>query len=194
MDALATATRDLGVGLAAFGGTNTFGPGGLAGTPLEQALPIDMKVPEPDEKPPVAVMLVLESVESPAGDLVVRSAAPQLVANLSPQDLVGVANGLTGIIVPLQRVGNGKRSKTRSPPSRASGTRPVMCPTSRTPPAHWPGHPDDTKYIVVMGDGDADTPCPRRRSWPASCTRASRSLPSAPTFMARPCSWPTWPP
>ena len=39
MQAIATATRDLGVGLAAFGGTNTYGPGGLAGTPLEGPCP-----------------------------------------------------------------------------------------------------------------------------------------------------------
>ena len=50
MQAMATATRDLGVGLAAFGGTNTYGPGGLAGTPLERRLPIDMRVANPAGK------------------------------------------------------------------------------------------------------------------------------------------------
>ena len=102
MEALATATRDLGVGLVAFGGPDTFGPGGFAGTSLEGALPVDMAVKNPEEESTVAVVLVLETVESTGGDVVMRSAVKRLVANLSPQDLVGVTDGLTGMVVPLQ--------------------------------------------------------------------------------------------
>ena len=160
MEALATATRDLGVGLAAFGGTNTFGPGGLAGTPLEQALPIDMRVANPEDKPPVAVMLVLETVESPAGDLVLRSAARQLVANLSPQDLVGVTNGSTGIVLPLQPVGNGKRLESQIMGIPSFGDPPSYVPFIQDAAAALSAHPDASKYIVVMGDGDADDPLP----------------------------------
>ena len=160
MQAMATATRDLGVGLAAFGGTNTYGPGGLAGTPLEGALPIDMRVANPLEKPPVAVMLVLESVESPAGDLVLRGAARQLVANLSPQDLVGVANGETGVVVPLQRVGNGKKVEQDIMSIASFGDPPSYVPYIQDAATALAGHPGDTKYIVVLGDGDADDPLP----------------------------------
>ena len=160
MQALATATRDLGVGLAAFGGTNTYGPGGLAGTPLEQALPIDMRVANPQEKPPVAVMLVLESVESPAGDLVLRGAARQLVANLSPQDLVGVANGQTGVVVPLQPVGDGKQVERDIRDIQSFGDPPSYVPFMQDAASALAAHPGDTKYIVVLGDGDADDPLP----------------------------------
>jgi hypothetical protein len=160
MQALATATRDLGVGLAAFGGTNTYGPGGLAGTPLEGALPIDMSVANPQEKPPVAVMLVLESVESPAGDLVLRGAARQLVANLSPQDLVGVANGESGVVVPLQPVGNGRNVEKDIMGIPSFGDPPSYVPYIQDAANALAGHPGDTKYIVVLGDGDADDPLP----------------------------------
>jgi hypothetical protein len=160
MEAMATATRDLGVGLATFGGTNTYGPGGLAGTPLEQALPIEMKVANPQLKPAVAVMLVMESVESPAGDLVLRSAASQLVANLSPQDLVGVANGDTGVIVPLQRVGNGKKVEQDIMDIPDFGDPPSYVPYIQDAATALAGHPGDTKDIVVLGDGDADDPLP----------------------------------
>ena len=158
MQALATATRDLGVGLAAFGGTNTYGPGGLAGTPLEEALPINMTVANPQEKPPVAVMLVLESVESPAGDLVLRGAARQLVANLSPQDLVGVANGETGVVVPLQPVGNGKKVEKDIMDIPSFGDPPSYVPYIQDAASALAGHAGDTRYIVVLGDGDADDP------------------------------------
>ena len=160
MEALATATRDLGVGLAAFGGTNTYGPGGFAGTPLEEALPIDMRVANPEEKPPVAVMLVLETVESPAGDLVLRGSAKQLVANLSPQDLVGVANGESGVIVPLQPVGNGKRIEKEIMDIPSFGDPPSYVPYIQDAASALAGHAGDTKYIVVLGDGDADDPLP----------------------------------
>jgi hypothetical protein len=160
MNALATATRDLGVGLAAFGGTNTFGPGGLAGTPVEEALPVTMKVANPEEKTPVAVMLVMETVESPTGDLVLRGAASQLVANLSPQDLVGVTNGATGVIVPLQRVGNGKRIEADIMGIPSFGDPPSYVPYIEDAASALAAHPDYTRYIFVLGDGDADDPLP----------------------------------
>jgi len=160
MSAIAEATRDLGVGLAAFGGTSTFGPGGLAGTPLEQALPIEMKVPNPQDKPPVAVMLVLETVESATGDMVLRSAARQLVANLSPQDLVGVTNGATGVIVPLQTVGDGKSVEDQIAAIPSFGDPPSYVPYLEDAAEALAGHPSATKFIVLMGDGDADFPLP----------------------------------
>jgi hypothetical protein len=160
MQAIANATKDLGVGLSAFGGTNTFGPGGLAGTPLEQALPIEMKVSNVQLKPPVAVMLVLETVESSVGDLVVRSAARQLVANLSPDDMVGVTNGISGVVVPLQRVGNGKKVENEITNISDFGDPPSYVPYMQDAAAALDKHPGDSKYIVLMGDGDADFPLP----------------------------------
>ena len=105
MEALRSATENLGVGLSVFGGTDTLGPGGFSGTPLETALPVDMQVRNPQQKPPVAVVLVLESVESSAGDAVVRGAAKALVEKLSARDYVGVTDASTGLVVPLQQVG-----------------------------------------------------------------------------------------
>ncbi|MDA8303109.1 MAG: hypothetical protein M0005_16590 [Actinomycetota bacterium] len=160
MQAIASATRDLGVGLAAFGGTDTFGPGGFSGTPLERALPIEMKVANEELKPPIAVMLVLETVESNIGDEVVRSAARQLVANLSPDDLVGVTNGMSGVVVPLQRVGNGKKVESEIGNIPDFGDPPSYVPYMQDAAGVLGRYPADSKYIVLMGDGDADFPLP----------------------------------
>jgi hypothetical protein len=160
MTALATATEDLGVGLAAFGGPDTFGPGALAGTPLETALPIEMKVPNPEEKPPVAVMLVLETVESTAGDTVLRDAAERLVANLAPQDLVGVTNGYTGVVLPLRPVGNGKAIERDIGNIAYFGDPPSYVPYIQDAAGALAAYPGATRYILVLGDGDADTPLP----------------------------------
>jgi hypothetical protein len=158
MQALASATSDLGVGLVAFGGPSTFGPGGFAGTPLEQALPIAMRVRNPEDKTPVAVVLDMESVESPDGDKVARAAASGLVARLFPDDLVGVTDSLTGMIVPLQRVGNGaavERDIARIP---TFGDPASYVPYLQVAAQALAGHAGDAKHIVLMGDGDAEMP------------------------------------
>ncbi|MEA2668740.1 MAG: hypothetical protein QOJ33_1674, partial [Chloroflexota bacterium] len=90
MALLQAATRDLGIGLVVIGGSESYGPGGYAGTPLETALPVQILLPKNTLKPPVAVMLVLESSESDQGDRVVRGAAEAVIDQLTPKDLVGV--------------------------------------------------------------------------------------------------------
>jgi len=160
MAALAAATEDLGVGLAAFGGPDSFGPGGLGGTPLETALPIEMKVPNPEEKPAVAVMLVLETVESTAGDTVLRGAADRLVANLAPQDLLGVTNGDTGVVLPLQPVGNGQAIERDISRIAYLGDPPSYVPYMQDAARALAAFRGATRYVLVLGDGDADAPLP----------------------------------
>lgn len=154
MTALATATKALAVGLATFGGPATYGPGGWAGTPLEAALPVEMRIPDRAAKPPVAVVLVLESVESSAGDSVVRGAARSLVANLAPTDLVGVTDALNGFAVPLQPLT--ARSKVEAAISNiAAFGDPESYVSYLTDAAQaLAAHPEATKHIIILGDGD----------------------------------------
>ncbi len=155
MEALRSATENLGVGLSVFGGTDTLGPGGFSGTPLETALPVDMQVRNPQQKPPVSVVLVLESVESNAGDAVVRGAAKALVEKLSSRDYVGVTDSITGLAVPLQQVG------TRTAVERAI----LNIANFGDPGSYDPfiadaehallAHPGTVRHVIVLGDGDA---------------------------------------
>ena len=158
MEALRSATENLGVGLSVFGGTDTLGPGGFSGTPLETALPVDMQVRNPQQKPPVAVVLVLESVESSAGDAVVRGAAKALVEKLSARDYVGVTDSITGLAVPLQQVG------TRTKVENAI----LNIPNFGDPQSYDPyiadaehallAHPGTVRHVIVLGDGDTFQP------------------------------------
>src|SRR5207245_1275959 len=105
MALLQAATRDLGTGLVVIGGTESYGPGGYAGTTLEATLPVQIELPQNMQKPPVAVMLVLETSESSNGDQVLRGAANAVIDQLTPRDLVGVTNGMGGsIVVPLTQL------------------------------------------------------------------------------------------
>jgi len=155
MEAIRQATRDLGVGLAAFGGPDTFGPGGLSGTPLEQALPVDMQISNQNAKPPVAVVLVLESVESPAGDAVVRGAARSLVEKLTPRDYVGVTDAITGLAVPLQQLTDRQRIENAITAIQNFGDPPSYEPFLKDAEDALAAHKDATKHIILLGDGDS---------------------------------------
>jgi uncharacterized membrane protein len=66
--ALEEGTRTLGRGLIVIGGTSAYGPGGYANTPLEELLPVDVKVTEGKERQRVALLLIIDKSGSMALD------------------------------------------------------------------------------------------------------------------------------
>lgn len=66
--ALQQGTREFGRGLIVIGGTSAYGPGGYANTPLEELLPVDVKVTEGKERQRVALLLVIDKSGSMALD------------------------------------------------------------------------------------------------------------------------------
>ncbi len=64
--ALHTFVRDLGGGLVAVGGPESYGVGGWLETPLEAMLPVDMRVQDPRRFPPLAMMVVIDKSGSMA--------------------------------------------------------------------------------------------------------------------------------
>ncbi|MEO7520094.1 MAG: VWA domain-containing protein [Acidimicrobiales bacterium] len=90
LEAIATAVKDFGRGLVATGGSQSYGPGGWKDTPLEQVLPVTMDPPKPKEKPSVAVVLVLETLEDRRLDSMALGAAEGIVDQLTPTDELGV--------------------------------------------------------------------------------------------------------
>jgi len=66
MAALQVYVRDLGRGLVAIGGPDTYGAGGLANTPLEETLPVDMGVKDKTKEPDVALVVVIDKSGSMA--------------------------------------------------------------------------------------------------------------------------------
>ena len=99
METLRSGVRDLGIGLTAFGGNSSMGPGGYAGTPLDATLPVTAQIPQQLKRPPVAVVLVLETMESPTADQVMRGAAKAVVDQLSAYK----AFGLTHVMLDFRR-------------------------------------------------------------------------------------------
>ena len=155
MSLLQASVRDLGMGLVVIGGNDSYGPGGYAGTPLETALPVQIQLPQDMQKPPVAVVLVLESTESGQGDQVLRGAAQSVVDQLTPRDLVGVTNGFGGsFVVQLGPLTNKSAVKSQinsmnlsDPMSYAPDLSAAEQALNRTK--------STVKHVILLGDGDA---------------------------------------
>ena len=155
MALLQASVRDLGTGLVVIGGADSYGPGGYAGTPLKTALPVQIQLPQDMQKPPVAVVLVLESAESSQGDQIVRGAAEAVVDQLTPRDKIAISNGAMGPFVvslgPLTDKAAVKRQieamSLGDPPSYAADLTAADQALSHTTAA--------IKHLIFLGDGDA---------------------------------------
>ncbi len=66
--ALDTLTREFGRGLVVIGGSSAYGPGGYAATPIEEMLPVAVKVTDGKERQRVALMLIVDKSGSMAFD------------------------------------------------------------------------------------------------------------------------------
>ena len=60
MEAIRTTVRDFGKGLVMVGGTKSYGAGGYRDTPIEAALPVDMRVKDREKQPDVALVVVID--------------------------------------------------------------------------------------------------------------------------------------
>jgi uncharacterized membrane protein len=156
MAVLQASVRDLGTGLVVIGGAESYGPGGYAGTTLEQTLPVRIELPQDNKKPPVAVMLVLESSESQQGDQVIRGAAEALVDQLTPRDQVGLTNGMgsTTAVIPLGPLTDKAKVKA------AIESMPLGDPGSYSPDLNAAAAQlrkvnASVKHIIFFGDGDS---------------------------------------
>lgn len=153
--ALAASVKQLGRGLVALGGPTSYGPGGWQGTPLEDALPVQMDLPNRKDKPKVAVVLVMETMEDPRADQVALGAAEAVIDKLTPDDQVGVTDGRTGWLVQLQPVGD-KKAIDSQLEKAVLGDPPSYGPDIRLAGDALLKTSAELKHIVVLGDGDAD--------------------------------------
>jgi len=97
LTALRVFVRDLGGGLVAVGGPESYGVGGWLGTPLEEALPVEMRVQDPRRFSPLAMVIVIDKSGSmavaEAGISKIRLAAEaaiRVAETLNDTDVLGV--------------------------------------------------------------------------------------------------------
>ena len=92
MDTLRSYVQDLGGGLLMLGGDQAFGLGGYYDTPLEEILPVRTDFEKEQEKPSLALLLLIDRSGSMGGQKLelAKDAARAAVELLGPQDQIGV--------------------------------------------------------------------------------------------------------
>ncbi|QBD81819.1 VWA domain-containing protein [Ktedonosporobacter rubrisoli] len=154
MEALQSFVRDLGHGLVVSGGQSSYAAGGYAGTPLEQTLPVSMDVPQHKETPSIAVVLIVESLESDMAVNISKEAAKGVVSLLTPRDQVGISSAYGTLTIPMQHVTN-----------KAAINKAIDGMNPDDPPSYNPDllnaeqvllHTNaQIKHVILLGDGDA---------------------------------------
>jgi len=147
--------RDLGRGLVVSGGENSYGVGGYAGTPLEQTLPLKMEIPQHKDTPTIAVVLIIESLESDLEVNISKEAAKGVINLLTPRDQVGISDASGQLVIPMQHVTN-----------RASINHAIDAMNPDDPPSYLPDlvnaesvllhNNAKIKHVILLGDGDAN--------------------------------------
>lgn len=108
--------RSLGRGLLVTGGRNSFSLGSYEDTPLADLLPVTLEPPPREERPPVALLLIIDHSGSmlersnPITKLAMAKEAAIRATNiLDPQDLIGVLmfDNLYEWVIPFQKVSDG---------------------------------------------------------------------------------------
>jgi uncharacterized membrane protein len=154
LDAIEASVKSLGHGLVTIGGPNSYGPGGWQNTGLERALPVRMDLPPRQEKPRVAVVFVLESLENQALEPITTGAVESVIDKLTPEDEVGItqASG-NGFLIPLTHVtdpkGLEKQFESKYSPGDSDYYPYLQAAGDALKKSDAP-----LKHIVIMGDGD----------------------------------------
>jgi len=151
--------RDQGHGLVVIGGEASYGLGDYAQTPLEQALPVSMNLPKRSDIPTVAVVLMIEDLESDRNVLISKVAGKAVVGLLSPQDQVGVNDTpdyeTNGWAVPLGPAVN-KKAIDRAIDRMIPGDPLDYMYYFHQAEAALKKSKARIKHIIFVGDGDAE--------------------------------------
>lgn len=148
--------QEMGCGFVMLGGSNSFGAGGWANTPLEEMMPVDFQIKNVEVVPSGALMLVLDSSGSMSGEKLemCKTAAVAAVKVLGAKDYAGVVSfdSEAHWIVPMHQfksVGDVIRRMDRL--SAGGGTN--MRPGMEAGYEAIQGVPAAVKHVIVLTDG-----------------------------------------
>ena len=115
MESLRSYVHDLGGGLVAVGGPTSYGVGGYFGTPLEDALPVEMQIKDEQRRPSLGIVFIIDhsgSMADSSGGVMklelAKEAAARSVELLFPTDRVGVIafDDAASWVVPMTDLAN----------------------------------------------------------------------------------------
>jgi Mg-chelatase subunit ChlD len=165
---LQTYVRDLGNGLVAVGGEDSYALGGYFGSPLEAALPLDSRLKNRKEDPAVAVVMKIDKSGSMAegGDSggggvskvdLVKAAASRSAELLGPDDEYGVVAFDTAArwVLPLAPVGKAGDVEATISDVRAGGGTNIYAGLAAAVES-LKGSRASVKHVILLTDGWSD--------------------------------------
>lgn len=165
MKVLQTYVRDLGGGLVAIGGPNSYGVGGYYQTPLEETLPVEMRIKDQKRVPKLTMVYVIDrsgsmEVIGPSGVTnleLAKEAARRSVEFLYPQDRAGVLSfdSNPSWLVPIQPVTSRESMITQIGTLRPGGGTDINAAV-KIIARDLPNDPSTLKHVILLTDGGAE--------------------------------------
>lgn len=159
MRLIQSAVRDFGVGLVCIGGDQAFAAGAYRGTPLEEALPLDMDLSSKKVLPKGALVLVMHGMEFNNGNQYARDIALGVLDALGPQDELGVVlwDGTERWLFDLTPVGD-KAELGRKIAGMNQGDLPHFEGVMKLANEALKASTANLKHMIVFSDGDPGAP------------------------------------
>lgn len=155
--------KDAGGGLMMIGGPSSFGAGGWIGTPVAEAMPVLMDVPEKRQMPRGALVMIMHSCEIAPGNYWGQKTAQAAADALSRLDLVGLyelnwrsGNGWT---YPLSEVGD-HSGINHAIQNMAFGDMQSFVPGMTAALQSLQAVKAGEKHVIIISDGDPQAPSP----------------------------------
>ncbi|MCH7904730.1 MAG: VWA domain-containing protein [Armatimonadetes bacterium] len=165
MNMLRAAVNDTGIGLAMIGGEDSFLPGGWYGTPVAEALPVDLDIRQRKSFPSTTVLIVIDTSGSMAMKedgiekykLAIK-AAVMTAELLSPRDRIGVAGSTDDIVyvAPIQDLTNKQAVISNIRKLRPGGGGVYAEPSMRFADQELRKEDTKVRHLIFLADG-ADT-------------------------------------
>lgn len=156
--------HDTGGGLVMLGGSNSFGAGGWANTPLEEAMPVDFHIKAAQVVPKGALALIMHASEMDMGNHWQKVIAKEAVKALGQQDLCGVLHWLGNDQwlwkhpIGLMPVGANRNMMLQRIDQMVPGDMPQFDPAMQMAVKAFKPIDAAIKHMIIISDGDPAEP------------------------------------